>query len=143
MIIEDEDGREWTTEELRDDYREPTEPDPEPPLTLEEIGAAYDAYVAGGASAEGKDAAALLLEEAVPQMITQLGDFRAAEEVWAELPTRTEWAMTASADEPPGPDTRWHTSPENAEQRHGKGGQLWCRTLTIGAPAAISSEAPF
>ncbi|MEV1245128.1 hypothetical protein [Nonomuraea sp. NPDC049750] len=143
MIIEDENGREWTTDELRDWDREPTEPDPEPPLTLEEIAAAYDAYVAGGAGAEGKAAAALLLEEAVPQMMAKLGGYHEAEEVWAELPTRTEWTVTASADEPPGTEALWQISPEDAEQVHGRPGQLWCRTLTIGAPVAISSESPF
>ncbi|MGR6922595.1 hypothetical protein ACU635_50790 [[Actinomadura] parvosata] len=40
-------------------------------------------------------------------------------------------------------DAAWQTSAENAEQAHGQHGQLWLRQLTIGAPVAISSEAPF
>ncbi|MDX3111385.1 hypothetical protein [Nonomuraea angiospora] len=142
MIIEDENGREWTTEELRDDYREPTEPDPEPPLDLDEVEeliAQRDAEFVD----QQREAERRLLDEVLPRLLNEVDGHREAGEVWADLPTRTEWTVTASADEKPGDDALWQTSPEDAEQAHGRPGQLWCRTLTIGAPVAISSEAPF
>jgi hypothetical protein len=137
--------------------REPEEPEPEPPLDLDAVAGLlraathadpipdYFGYFDPKRPDEviTEDARRLLVEHVAPHMLTELSDFRAAEESWAELPTRTEWAMTASRDEPPGPETRWHTSAEHAEMQHGKGGQLWVRTLTIGAAIAVSDEPPF
>lgn len=121
---------------------EPTEPEDEPLLDLDwvrQLIAQRDATFVD----QQREAERCLLDEVLPELIDELDDYRAAEEVWAELPTRTEWAMTASSDEPPGPTTRWHTSAESAETAHGKGGRLWARTLTIGAAIAISDEPPF
>ena len=76
------------------DEREPVEPEPEPPLTLEEIEAAHAAYIAGGASAEGKDAASLLLEKAVPQMLADLRAARVELEEWRSIPVSVEYLLT-------------------------------------------------
>jgi hypothetical protein len=142
VIIEDENGREWTTEELRDDHREPTEPDPEP-LDLDAIDAAYEASLAEWQpNTVGPNTANVLWT--VLQLTSELRGYREAEEAWAELPTRTEWTVTARADEPPSTDALWQLDPENAELAYGRaGGQLWCRNLTIGNPVAISDQAPF
>lgn len=140
MIIEDENGRDWTTEELRDDYREPTEPDPEP-LDLDAIDAAYEASLPEWQpNTVGPNTANVLWT--VLQLTADLRGYREAEEVWAELPTRTEWTM-APAGEQPGPEARWYTSADEAERAYAQRGQLWCRTLTIGNPVPISSEAPY
>ena len=88
----------------------------------------------------GADAESIMFR-AVPDLIAAMRDHREAEEAWAELDTRSEWAMTAG--DPPGPDARWYATAEEAEERHGKGGQLWSRHLAIGNPVAISSEPPF
>lgn len=121
---------------------EPPEPDPEPPLDLDMVRQLIIQRNAEFVD-DQREAARRLLDEVLPELIGEVSDHRAAEEVWAELPTRIEWAMTASSDEPPGPEIPWHISAESAEMRHGKGGQLWFRTLTIGAAVSISSEAPF
>lgn len=121
---------------------EPLEPEDEPPLDLEEVKKLIDQRDAELVD-DQREAVRRLLDEVLPELIGEVSDFREAEEVWADLPTRTEWAMTASRDEAPGPEARWHASAENAEMRHGKGGQLWARTLTIGAAIPISDEPPF
>lgn len=138
MIIEDENGREWTTEELRDDYREPTDPDPEP-LDLDAIDAAYEASLLESRIMGPNTSTALW---AVPHLTSELRGYRETEEAWAELPTRTEWTM-AGAGTQPDEKSHWYGSADEAERRYGQRGQLWFRTLTIGAPVAISDESPF
>lgn len=79
------------------DDREPTEPDPEPALTLEEIEVAHNAYLAGGASAEGKEAASLLLEKAVPEMLAELRTAHTELKKWRAIPVTVEYELSDGA----------------------------------------------
>lgn len=138
MIVEDENGNDIDLNDLRDQEREPDEPTEPAPLDLDWIESVYT-------ESDGTlDAnACQVMAGVVPDLIVELRGYRDAEETWAELPTRTEWTMTASSDEQPGPATRWYSSAEEAEHQHDESGQMWCRTLTIGGAVPISSEAPF
>jgi hypothetical protein len=144
VIIEDENGREWTTDELRDGDREPGEPEQREPLDLDWVRELIaKRNVVHADVKEQRETERLLLDVVLPRLADEVSDFREAEEVWADLPTRDEWVVTASAAELPGDDTRWYGTAEDAEQAYGRPGQLWMRHLTIGAPVAISNEAPF
>ncbi|MEV0616154.1 hypothetical protein AB0I81_22765 [Nonomuraea sp. NPDC050404] len=123
MIIEDENGREWTTEELRDWDREPGEPEQREPLDLDWVRELIaKRNVVHADMKEQREAERLLLDQVLPELVGEVSDFREAEDVWADLPTRTEWAMTASANEPPGNNALWRISAEAAEQAYGRPG---------------------
>lgn len=150
----DEDERDYW-QEYKDDLaqgyiyedgtpREPDPPEPDPqPLDLDAIDSAYEASLAEwqrGPNPVGPNTANVLW--ALLQLTTELRGYREAEEVWADLPTRTEWTM-APAKEQPGPASLWYATAEEAERAYGQRGQLWMRHLTIGAPIVISDQPPF
>ncbi|MFG3439907.1 hypothetical protein ACGF0J_21890 [Nonomuraea sp. NPDC047897] len=149
MIVEDENGNQWDLADLRDQEREP-EPLEQEPLSLEEIEAALDACYAGGASAEGEEAADLLIREAVPQMLAELRAVRERLARYEQVPTQEEWTVTADAAMPPGAyDARYTADAAmKAADRYGK--QAWRRVVTHGPvvvqpwePNPFSAERPF
>lgn len=141
------DDRDWTLDELAE--RGPGEPEPEPPLTVEEIEAALDTYFSDDASAEA-EAAVFLAGRAVPQL---LADLRAAREKLAryeEAPTHEEWTVTANAATPPDRDAWFYTANAALKIAARDGKQAWRRVVTHKPvviqpwqPNPFSTEPPF
>jgi hypothetical protein len=129
MIIEDENGNDIDLRDLDD--REPGEPEDES-LSLEQIEELYAAYQRGTGS-EFVDATAILLRDAVPQLIAEL----------RRLDTRNEYTITDG--DHPANDARLMPEaqvdfvlahPETLKH-------VWVRTVRVGPWVQLSSEAPF
>lgn len=130
MIVEDENGNDIDLHDLRDTEREP-EPPEEEHLTLDEIGQALDAYRAGHGQGEHGDTLALLLEQALPQLLNQAHANEVELEEWRSMTlTESRYAMTGT-DQPPtqGLVVELLTVPEanTAAERHesGLGAPVW------------------
>ncbi|MGP4092970.1 hypothetical protein [Nonomuraea sp. KM90] len=139
MIIEDENGREWTTEELRDDYREPTEPDPEP-LDLDAIDAAYEASLPEwqrGPNPVGPNTANALW--AVPQLTSEL---RTALAELERLRANRWQEYTVTDGREPHADAELISYGE-ADDALADEQPVWVRDVSGSPWTRLSTEAPF
>lgn len=127
------------------DDREPCEPDPEPPLSLEEIEAAHALTFDKSSPEDPYPAIELLLERAVPQMLAELRAARERITEWEALEKREEWAVTARRDVAPSKSMPLiRRTAESAEQAvKVSGGVLWRRRLTVHPWEPIANEPPF
>ncbi|GIH69479.1 hypothetical protein [Sphaerimonospora thailandensis] len=100
MIVEDEYGRDVDPREMDDD-REPEAPEleGEPPVDLGVLTDIHARHLVEGASAEGKEAAQILLEY-MPALIAELRQARAELEAWHGRDHRHEYALTPDGDKP-------------------------------------------
>lgn len=121
MIIEDGNGNDIDLNDDRDQDREPPEPESEPPLSLEQIEAALAAYQRSLAppsldepqwDSTGEQAASLLLDEALPQLIAALRAARIELAEWRAIPVTVEYMLTEGA----APAAGVHVVPVTREQ---------------------------
>lgn len=146
MIVEDEYGNDIDLRDLDDDREpEPSDPEDEPPVDLGVLTDIHARYLAEGASAEGKEAAQIILDT-VPQMIAELHAARAELDRWRDLPTRDEYAVAVGGKQHPDDCTQaWHTDDvAKAEEWASNGtGHAWTRTVTLHPWIGLSAEPPF
>jgi hypothetical protein len=144
MIIEDENGRDWTRDELEHHEPEPPFDEDEPSVDLEEIDRLHQTAVnsRGGAQAAlASVEATLTLLARIPGLVAELHALRADRELfWNGM--RYEFTLTRGNAEPD-PDAQTMTGAAQAEIQLAEGEALWSRSIHIGPWVQLSTEPPF
>jgi hypothetical protein len=112
--------------------------DPDEPLTLKLIEAAYQAYLADSTPGEREQAKTLLLDEAFPQMLDELHSWR--------MLAAAQPQYAVSFDPPSRPET-WFIQPSSAEAEAiveaSDRGTAWIRPAFTGPWRPLDTGPPF